>query len=66
MAKIQGKFGQLKVGRILSQDEDSVILEIQKSQDTPIDLFGGEQFLTLIFVRSNNGKVESWDPWEGN
>lgn len=64
MAKMQAKYGDIKVGRILNEDSDSVILEIQKSEDTPIDLFGGEQFLTLIFVHSDNGQVKSWNPWK--
>lgn len=66
MAKVQGKYGEIRVGRILNQDDNSIIIEIQKDQDTPIDLFGGEQFLTLLFVHSENGQVKSWIPWEDN
>jgi len=64
MAKVQGKYGEIRVGRILNQDDNSIILEIQKSNDNPIDLFGGEGFLTLLFVHSDNGQIKSWIPWE--
>ena len=65
MAKVQGKYGEIRVGRILNEDEKSLIIEVQKHEDSPIDLFGGEEFLTLLFVHSDNGQVKSWIPWEG-
>ena len=65
MAKVQGKYGEIRVGRILNEDEKSLIIEVQKNEDSPIDLFGGEEFLTLLFVHSDNGQVKSWIPWEG-
>lgn len=55
---------QIRVARVMQEDEGSIILEVQKSDDTPIDLFGGEQFLTLVFVHSVNGQVKAWLPWE--
>jgi hypothetical protein len=64
VAKVQGKYGEIRVGRILNEDDKSIVLEIQKHEDNPIDLFGGEQFLTLLFVHSDNGQIKSWIPWD--
>ncbi len=67
------RFKDLRVGRILAEDGDFITLEIGKRDDVPFHLqqdetgnvVGGDRFLTLVFVRSVDGRVETWDPFEG-
>jgi hypothetical protein len=55
---------QIRVARVMSEDDKSLILEVEKSNETSIDLFGGERFLTLVFVHADNGAIKAWVPWE--
>lgn len=64
----------LKVGRILSQDDDFAVIEVGKTdkvtfhlqQDDEGETVGGDQFLTFLFVRSDgDGSMETWDPFVG-
>lgn len=63
----------LKVGRILHEDDQFVTLEIGKTDETVFHLqqseetgetVGGDRFLTLIFVRQDgHAGAEVWDPF---
>jgi hypothetical protein len=62
----------LKVARVLHQDGDFVTLEVGKHDDVTFHLqqdpetgetVGGDEFLTVIFVRAAGGGFETWEPW---
>lgn len=57
---------QMRVGRVLQDDEKTMILEIHKDDDTPftLDLENPDRFFTILFVRQVDGAVEVWLPWE--
>lgn len=62
---------QLKIARVLHRDDDFVTLEVARHDDVSFHLqqndegetVGGDEFLTVLFVRSDNaGGFETWDP----
>lgn len=53
----------ITIGRVVSQDDDFVMLEVPKSITEELHIEQGDEFLTVIFVRNRNGAVESWNPW---
>lgn len=61
----------LKVGRVLFQDDDFITVEIGKhdgvtfnlQQNDEGEVVGGDEFLTMIFVRNKNGAMKTWEPW---
>lgn len=62
----------LKVGRVLHEDDDFVTLEIGKHDDVTFHLqqddegetVGGDKFLTVVFVHNDgSGKAVPWDPF---
>ena len=62
----------LKIGRVLNEDDDFVTLEVGKRDDVVFHLqqneegetVGGDQFLTLVFVHNDGtGKAVGWDPF---
>ncbi len=54
----------IRVARVLAQDDKFMTLEVLKTDDEPVHVHEGDEFLTLIFVRQERGGVESWMPWE--
>lgn len=57
----------LVVGRVVSEDEGFMLVEIMKREATDtFTLQEGDQFYTLAFVRMNEGKAELWKPWQGD
>ena len=65
-------FDKLKVSRVLSEDNEFVILEVMKhdtstfhlQQDENGNTVGGDRFFTIIFVRNDGGKMKPWEPFE--
>jgi hypothetical protein len=66
-------YGDLRVSRVLSEDNDFVVLEVGKRDDVVFHLqqseetgetVGGDKFMTIIFVRQVDGKIETWDPFK--
>jgi hypothetical protein len=59
---------QMLVGRVLSDDEKQITLEIMKDDSTPytLDPEGGDRFFTILFIHQPEGKTEPevWLPWE--
>lgn len=61
----------LRVGRVVSEDSRTMLLEVVKDEDAPLTLDpdGTDRFLTLLFVRRGEGDdgaatAEIWTPWE--
>lgn len=63
----------LKISRVLSEDNDFMVVEIGKRDDVTYHLqmddegetVGGDKFLSLVFVKANPltpGQMVSWDP----
>lgn len=53
----------LKVARVLLEDDELLIIEVGKTDDVTWELRDGDQFMTLLFVRSDGkGGTEVWDP----
>ena len=66
-------YGDLRVSRVISEDNDFVVLEVGKRDDVVFHLqqseetgetVGGDKFMTIIFVRQVDGKIETWDPFK--
>lgn len=54
----------LVVGRVISQDEGFVLVEIAKDEQRKLSIESGDQFFTLAFIRmGDDGKPEFWKPW---
>jgi hypothetical protein len=65
--KVRGD--QLRVGRILHEDDAFLTLEVAKSDERELRIENGDQFLTLMFVRAapthaDPRRAEAWLPWE--
>lgn len=55
----------LVVGRVVSEDEGFMLIEIMKREDTDtFTLQEGDQFYTLMFVRQVDDRTEVWKPWK--
>jgi hypothetical protein len=57
----------IRVGRVVSEDDHSILLEVLKSdaQAYTLDPDGGDRFLTVLFAhRTDDGGLEIWLPWE--
>lgn len=54
----------LVVGRVVSEDEGFMLIEIMKREATDtFTLQDGDRFFTLAFVRQVDGRTELWKPW---
>lgn len=66
-----------RVGRVVSEDDGFLLLEIAKSDQEPYSLQEGDQFYTLLFVTreardgemklrmaARGEKLRAWLPWE--
>lgn len=62
---------EMKVARILHEDDDFVTLEVGKRDDCVFHLqqneegetVGGDRFLTLLFMHNEDGVARPWDPF---
>jgi len=63
---MKAKGSDLIVGRVVHEDEKFITIEIAKSNDTPytLDPETPDRFYTLLFVKSEDGSVRVWRPWE--
>jgi len=60
-----GKGSDLRVARVLHEDDAMVTLEVVKDPDRKMRIEDGDRFWTLLFVRSvGDGHMEAWLPWE--
>lgn len=63
---------QLKVARVLHEDDDFVTLEVGKhdrvefhlQQNDEGETVGGDVFYTVVFVHEVDGRAVAWDPFE--
>lgn len=62
---------QIRVGRVLSETETTLTLEVHKSNATPYTLSQAldpdaepDRFYTLMFVRQDGERAVAWLPWE--
>lgn len=61
--------GFLVPARVLSEDADTLTLQIPKNDDYKFKLDENDttknQFWTLVFLHQVNGITSVWKPWEG-
>lgn len=60
---VRARKGDLRVARVLSQDDDFATVEIAKRDDVPFLVNEGDEFLTILFVHQVDGGVSVWDPF---
>jgi hypothetical protein len=65
--KVRGN--QIRVGRVLHEDDAFVTLEVAKDDNRPLRVEDGDRYLTLLFVRSKPTHADphravAWLPWE--
>jgi hypothetical protein len=62
----------VKIGRVLNEDDDFMVLEVGKHEGVTFTLkqdeetgetIGGDAFLTVVFVHSVDDHMEVWEPW---
>lgn len=61
----------LQLARILTQDDDFIVLEICKDPERELNLENGDHFLSLVFLHQvtdeeGNKKMRFWIPWLPN
>lgn len=59
---------EMRVGRVLHEDDDFVTLEVAKSDRRELRVEDGDRYLTLVFVKASPsavdpGRVVAWPPW---
>ena len=69
---VRFNFGDVRMSRVLSEDDDFLILEVGKRDDVTFHLqqneegetVGGDRFLSILFVRQkpDGSGIEVWDP----
>jgi hypothetical protein len=63
---------QISVARVLSEDDDFLVLEVGKHDNVTFTLqkdedgetIGGDRFLTVLFIHHTDDGAEVWKPWE--
>lgn len=67
MPRLRAEGSDLRVGRILHEDDDLITIEVGKRDDVTytLDPDTPDRFLTLLFVRNTPEGVRVWTPWEG-
>lgn len=68
MAEMQAGGGDILIGRVLNEDDGSILIEVPKQMDREIHLEEGDRFLSLMFVHNVAPQgappvVEAWVPW---
>jgi hypothetical protein len=68
-ARFKARGDQIRVGRVLHEDDAFLTLEVAKDEHRPLSIESGDRFLTLVFVRSkpthaDPQRAEAWLPWE--
>ena len=64
--KVRGD--QMRVGRVLHEDDAFLTIEIAKHDDRPLSVEEGDRFLTLLFIRNapthaDPQRAVAWLPW---
>lgn len=65
----------IRIGRVLHEDNDFVTIEVAKNDKVTFHLqqnedgetVGGDEFFSFVYVRrssTRNGMMEVWDPFE--
>jgi hypothetical protein len=65
---VKVRFSELRVGRVLHEDDDFVTLEVVKDEQRQLQVEDGDRYLTLVFVKhsptaSDPGRLKAWLPW---
>lgn len=50
------------VGRVLSREDDHVVIEVPRDMGKPFEVHEGDEFLTLVFVKPEGTGLNSWNP----
>ena len=59
------KYDDIKIGRVVGENEDGITLFIPKDMEGRFHLDGGEEFLTVVFFKNDGtGGLTAWTPWE--
>jgi len=66
---VKVKGSDIRVGRVLHEDDAFLTIEVAKSDDRPLQVEDGDRYLTLLFVRSapthaDPRRAVAWLPWE--
>lgn len=63
---MQIPLSELKIARVLHQDDSFITLEICKNEHRQLKIEDGDEFLSLIFVRHDpsDNTMEVWTPWK--
>lgn len=62
---MRARFSQIKVARVLHEDDEFMTLEVIKHNNHELTLKTDDRFLSIAFVRSTGeGEAEIWLPWE--
>lgn len=59
----------IRVGRVLHEDDAFITLEVAKDEDRPLRVEDGDRYLTLLFVRNKPTHADphravAWLPWK--
>lgn len=65
---VEARTDAIRVGRVVSEDDKFVLLEVPKDMTEPVTLQEGDRFWTLVFVkaeRPGSQRMVAWLPWAG-
>lgn len=63
--QVRAKFDDIKIARVVGENEDGLTLFVPKDMDGEFHLDGGERFLTILFIKQDGpGRRRAWTPWE--
>jgi hypothetical protein len=64
---VKVRYGQIRVGRVLHEDDDLITIEVAKNEHRQLNIEEGDQFLSLLFVHQPPGmpvgQLRAWLPW---
>jgi len=66
---VKVKGSDIRVGRVLHEDDAFLTIEVAKRDDRPLQVEDGDRYLTLLFIRSAPTRADprravAWLPWE--
>lgn len=64
MPSFSARGTDIRVARVLHEDDAAVTLEVIKNENRPMEVRDGDKFWTVIFVHQKAGGVHPWLPWE--
>lgn len=67
IASLKIRRDQFCIARVLNEDDDYLLIEVLKKDDTPVVLDenpDANRFYTLLFVKQDDKGGKVWKPWE--